>query len=157
QANRGYEVEAELELRLRRDRQRQRLRIGVRTAVGDERERGTAEAGDLELRLEVASVRRERTHDRERESKVARALPVGLPAQRVDAPHGLGVEPDAGSEREAAPVHSPQGDPPCPSIPERLCDRSSCLDRVRRQPERPREHARTAARQEADWYVRLES
>src|SRR5262249_61300101 len=81
QADGRDDVEAELELRLRRDRERQGFRIGVRTGVGDERKRGTAQPGDLELRLEVTAVRRERADDRERESEIARSFPVRLPAE----------------------------------------------------------------------------
>ena len=83
------------------------------------------------------------------ERDVARAAPVGAAAQRIDAPHELGVEAEARVEPEASPVDATEPDPA--GAPFRNALRS--LDRVAREPERAREHARPASREKAERHV----
>jgi hypothetical protein len=114
--------------------------------VRDERERRTTQAPELEHGLEARAPLGEQADGGQREAQVARAPPLAGAAERVDAPDELGVEPDAGAEGEAAAVRAAEPDPPCPPGGE-LRGRAQ---RVARQPERTRQHARPATRHEPE-------
>ena len=122
-------------------------------AVRDEREGGSAEACDLERRLEVASVRRDRPDDGSREREVAGPPPVRAAAHLVHPPHRLGVEADTGREPEAASVDPAERDAPRPARADGVGDLRGGPGEVVRQTERREEHARASARQEADRHV----
>ena len=86
------------------ERQRDALRVRVGRAVRDEGEGGPAETDDLERRLDVAPVRRDRAHHGAREREVAGTPAVGAPPHLVHPSHRLGVEADACREGEAPAV-----------------------------------------------------
>ena len=111
---------------------------------------------DLELRLEPAAVLRDRLRDRQHEPEIPGTAAVPAASERVHSPHDFGREPDPGGEAEAAAVHAADADPARASGRQRVGDLPGRAHRVTRQAERPREHARPAARQEADRDVGLE-
>ena len=82
--------------------------------------------------------------------QVAGPLAVLVAPERVHPAHQLGVEPDAGGEPEAAAVHPSERDPPGAALEQRVHELLGRLGGLRRDPERPREHARAAARDEPD-------
>ena len=75
-------------------------------------------------------------------------------AEPVDATHELCVEADAGAEGEPASVHAAERDAPLALRPG---EQPGALDGVARQPERAREHAGGAAREEADGDVLVDA
>ena len=75
---------------------------------------------------------------------------IGVAPALVDAPNELGVEPDAGREREPPPVHAPERDAPRAASLERRGELLRRLERVARQSERARQHAGAPARHEPD-------
>jgi hypothetical protein len=130
--------------------------VGVRTCVGDEEQRGVAVAVDADQRLVAAAVRDERTDDLPREREVARPLSVPV-AALVDPPHSLGVDPDARAEAEPPAVDAAERDPARPSALERVRDPPRSVLRIARQAERTRQHARPAARDEADQDIAVDA
>src|SRR4051812_11641572 len=150
-------AEAALEPRAVDEPQRQRPREGVRRAVGNEQERGAADALDLERGVESKARLHEQPERGSREGEIAGALSrVGAPA-RVDPAHYLGVESDAGREREAPAVGAAEADPPRAPSGERRRDGASGVDGVAREPEGARQDARPAPRQEAHRRARVET
>ena len=98
----------------------------------------SAEALELELRLEAGVALGERAERCAQERPVPGTPPVGPAAELVDAPHELGVEADPGVEAEAPPVHAAEPDAARPP----LGDLQRRPRRVARQAERARQHAR---------------
>jgi hypothetical protein len=144
------DVEPELELRLRGDRDRDAARVRVRRPVRDERAGGAAVALHLEHGLELEPVRRQRAHDCEREREVARAAAVLAATELVDAADRLRVDADPGGEGEAASVDAAHRDAAAAPGEQRVRDVRSRGDRIGRDTERTREHARPTAGDEAD-------
>ncbi len=87
----------------------------------------------------------ERPDDGHDEREVAGPLAVGAAPHLVDAPHGLGVDPDPCVEREAAAVDPAEADPSCPPLLDRLGEPDGRGEGLGRQPERARQDARAAA------------
>jgi hypothetical protein len=75
---------------------------------------------------------------------------VLAPSHLVDPAHRFRVQPDAGGEGEAAPVDAPESDPPRAATGDRIGELPRGRLRLVREAERAGEHARAAARQEAD-------
>ena len=115
-------------------------------AVRHERERGAAEPGHLERRREARPLSGDDLRHRPGVAQVAGPLAVRRAPERVDGADELGVEPDAGAEREPPPVDAPERD--AARLPAR--DALGGSDRIARKPERPRQDAGAAARHEAE-------
>ena len=99
----------------------------------------------------------EHPHDCKCERHVARALAVAGTAHLVDPPDRCRIEADPCRERKAAAVHAPHGDAARAIAFERVGDLPRGRDRIERQPERTRQHARPAARNEGNGRVALEA
>src|SRR5439155_11703008 len=123
------DVEAELEPRLRGDVDRPRPRVGVGVSVRDQRERGPAQALDLQSRLEPAEPSAEEGRSLNDEREIAGTAAVVAAAQAVDAPDQLRVEADPGGEREPPSVDTPERDRARTPLPERVGDPARRLDR----------------------------
>src|SRR6187399_1271305 len=101
---------------------------------------------DLEDRVEADARLGERLDRRPGEDRVTGPLAVRPAAARVHPADQLRVEPDAGGEREPAPIGTPESDAPRPPG----CELPGGRDRIARQPENPWQDARPAARDEAE-------
>ncbi len=143
---RGDHVEAELEARVRRGMHGHRPRVGVRVAVGDQHERDAIPAEHGHRRLEPQAAADQDARQRADEGDVPRPAPVS-PAELVHPANELRVEPDAGAERETAPVDAPQGDQPfAPGAGQQ----PGARNRVTREPERAGQDTRPTPRDKAD-------
>ena len=121
--------------------------VRVRARFADEGERGAAEALDLERRLAAYAPVRDQPRERRREHEVAGALAVRPSRPSASTPPDqLRVEPDPALKAKRRPFARPseirrgpaRGEPP------------RRRDRVARQPERARQHARPAAGDEPE-------
>src|SRR5207244_1616628 len=86
----------------------------------------------------------QRLRDDPREGEVAGAAALAASAEGVDPPHDLRVEADAAVEPEPPSVRAADRDAARPARRERLPEPARGRDRVARQPEQPRHHARPA-------------
>ena len=117
------------------------------------RRRRTPRARRLRSRARAASVPRRSSSIRATirpKVDVAGARAGGVAAQPVEPPHRLGVEADPRREAEAAAVDRPERDAPQPALGKRGADGACGFGRVARQPERARQDARRASREEPD-------
>ena len=132
--DRGDDVEPALERGVWRDPQPETSCVRVGRAVRDEREGGAAETLDVERGLVPQAVLRQRPHHGPGEGDVSGSSAVRPAPETVDLPHELGVEPDAGIEREPAPVDAAERDPSWAT----LGYARGGASRVAREPEGPR-------------------
>ena len=133
------------------------LRVRVRVAVRDERARGASDALRPRARLDVPALgsehaRRPRARTRCRRGASRRRARPSSSTRRTAA----ASSPTPAENAKRRPLTRPTVIRRVRSCVERLGKLPRRLDRIVRQPERPREHARPAAGQEADRHVALE-
>src|SRR5207245_5249462 len=105
---------------------------------------------DLELRVPTRAPLEHHLRDHPHECPVARAGTTRVASEAVEPPHRFAVEPDPGGEAEAAAVDRTERDAPRAALRDREPDHARGRDGVTWQPERPREDAGAAARQESE-------
>ena len=150
-ARRRDEVEAVLEPRVRGDAQRRPSRRTSR----DRRSRRARTPPGRTPSISSSGSQRPRRSSSIRIDHPARTR--GRPAARrraaaelVEPPHGLGVEPEPAEKQKRRPLTEPSEIRRSRVLRERGADRARRGDRLARQPERARQHARASARQEAE-------
>src|SRR5204862_7792714 len=108
---------------------------------------------NLEHRVEAAAPLEDHARECPDEGEVARSPSLWRAAALVDPADDLGVDPDAGAEREPPPVHPTGRDVPEPVLCECAGELLGGLDGIPRQAERSRQDARAATRHEPERQV----
>ena len=145
--------EALVEARARDEVERDRARVGVRRAVGDEHERGASGSVDLDLLVEARVALPEHGRGDPHEGDVAGRRPSGLRPSSSTRRTSSASKPRPALKPKRRPFTRPSADPPRAALGDAL----RRVDRIARKPERAREDARPAAREEPERHVGLDA
>src|SRR5205823_12600622 len=120
----------------------------VRVDIGTHDERRAAVAHDLERRLQTSAPLDESPGERADECEIPRSTSAFVPTALVDAPHDLGVEPEACVECEPPAVHATGGDVTRPVVCTRFRVAFGCVNLIARKSVRTTKQARHSTRHE---------